>query len=99
MDALLVPKWLYIFYEEIKDKIEVSDPHFSKILQMNSSKDRIRSSDFYCEYHGHKVEHLEKLLPLLRSSNDCLIWTSGDSSLDNKYWWVPSSKELDAMLI
>mmetsp|Transcript_7332 Transcript_7332/g.11029 ORF Transcript_7332/g.11029 Transcript_7332/m.11029 type:complete len:208 (+) Transcript_7332:98-721(+) len=52
-----------------------------------NSNDRIRSSDFYGEYHGHKVEHLEKLLPLLRSSSDCLIWTSGDSSLDNKYWF------------
>jgi hypothetical protein len=43
-------------------------------------------TDFYGEYHGHKVEHLEKLLPNLRSSSDALIWTCGDSSLDNKYW-------------
>lgn len=73
---------------EIKDKRQdrvFRSSVLVNFVQMNSN-DRIRSSDFYGEYHGHKVEHLEKLLPLLRSSYDCLIWTSGDSSLDNKYW-------------
>jgi hypothetical protein len=42
---------------------------------------------FYSEYHGHKVEHLKALYPALRESSDSLIWTAGDSSLDNKYWF------------
>jgi hypothetical protein len=43
-------------------------------------------NSFYCEFHGHKIEHLEILLPLLRADCDHLIWTAGDSSLDNKFW-------------
>eukprot|EP00956_Cyclotella_meneghiniana_P003260 scaffold3951_cov69-Cyclotella_meneghiniana.AAC.23 len=48
---------------------------------------KIPSSQYYNEYHGHKVEHLEKIYPLLRDTSDALIWTAGDSSLDNKYWF------------
>ena len=47
----------------------------------------IDATDFYGEYHGHKVSHLKKLLPVLRESSDRLIWLAGDSSLDNKYWF------------
>jgi len=49
--------------------------------------DSIESSSYYGEYHGHKINHLKKILPLLRAENDQLIWTAGDSSLDNKYWY------------
>lgn len=64
---------------------------------------KVDASRFYGEYHGHLVEHLEVLLPALREStnnesttessshsnseNAPLIWTAGDSSLDNKYWF------------
>ena len=47
----------------------------------------IPAREFYAEYHGHPVPHLRTLLPALRSSSDALIWTAGDSSLDNKYWF------------
>jgi len=46
----------------------------------------VDANDFYNEFHGHKVKHLEKLLPEVRASSDGVIWTAGDSSLDNKYW-------------
>ena len=49
--------------------------------------EKISSSDFYGEYYGHKVKHLQALYPGLRQSCDSLIWTAGDSSLDNKYWF------------
>lgn len=48
---------------------------------------KISSTSFYGEYHGHKLRHLDTLYPLLRDSSDALIWTAGDSSLDNKYWF------------
>lgn len=60
---------------------------------------KIRSSRFYGEYHGHRVEDLEVLHRALRptasssatasgsSNGNPLIWTAGDSSLDNKYWF------------
>ena len=49
--------------------------------------DKISFSKFYGEFHGHRVEDLEILLPRLRSASDSLIWAAGDSSLDNKYWF------------
>ena len=48
---------------------------------------KISSASFYNEYHGHKIEHLAILYPLLREQSDALLWTAGDSSLDNKYWF------------
>ncbi len=52
-----------------------------------NTTDIISSTAFYSEYHGHKVSHLQTLLPHLRNSSSSLIWTAGDSSLDNKYWF------------
>lgn len=46
--------------------------------------DKISSASFYGEYSGHRVEHLRKILPRLREASDRIIWTAGDSSLDNK---------------
>ena len=43
---------------------------------------------FYSEYHGHQIDDLRVLYPRLRDSCDSLIWTAGDSSLDNKYWFA-----------
>ena len=51
------------------------------------NKDVISSAEFYSEFHGHKLSHLQTLLPHLRNSSSNLIWTAGDSSLDNKYWF------------
>ena len=51
------------------------------------STNKVDASRFYSEYHGHLVKHLKILLPALRESSDSLIWTAGDSSLDNKYWF------------
>lgn len=51
-------------------------------------KDEVNFQDYYGEWHGHKVKHLNKIYPKLRASSDKLIFTCGDSSLDNKYWYV-----------
>lgn len=53
----------------------------------NNRTTKINSVHFYREYSGHRVEHLKQLLPHLRAASDRLIWTAGDSSLDNKYWF------------
>jgi len=48
----------------------------------------VRAHDFYGEYHGHIVEHLRPLLQTMRMDpKKRIIWTAGDSSLDNKYWF------------
>jgi hypothetical protein len=54
------------------------------------------SRNFYREFHGHKVSHLKKVLPALRSSSDAIIWLAGDSSLDNKYWFSTSRPAVGA---
>ena len=46
----------------------------------------VPQSAYYEEFHGHQVEHLDKILPCLRKRNKSIIFTAGDSSLDNKYW-------------
>lgn len=54
----------------------------------SSSNRKVNASAFYNEYHGHKVKHLEILYPSLRDQNpEGIVWTAGDSSLDNKYWF------------
>lgn len=52
-----------------------------------TARRKIPAKYFYREFRGHRVDHLERLLPHLRASSDALIWTAGDSSLDNKYWF------------
>ncbi|KAL7568757.1 hypothetical protein ACA910_021749 [Epithemia clementina (nom. ined.)] len=47
----------------------------------------VNANSFYSEFRGHKVKHLRKILPNLRASTNRIIWTAGDSSLDNKYWF------------
>jgi hypothetical protein len=47
----------------------------------------ISSREYYAEYSGHKVHHLQIVHDALRASTDRIIWTAGDSSLDNKYWF------------
>lgn len=50
--------------------------------------EEISSNQFYNEYHGHRVEDLEKLYCHLREINSSsLIFLAGDSSLDNKHWF------------
>jgi hypothetical protein len=51
------------------------------------SDEKIDSQAYYIEYSGHRVAHLKHLLPHLRASSNHLVWTAGDSSLDNKYWF------------
>ena len=42
---------------------------------------------FYSEYHGHTIDHLERLVEddHLPAGRNC-IYLVGDSTLDNKYW-------------
>lgn len=56
-------------------------------MSKGDGSSKISSRDFYETYSGHKVSHLKNLLPVLRASSDRIIWTAGDSSLDNKYWF------------
>ncbi len=49
---------------------------------------KINSINFYNEYHGHKICHLQTILDSLKQINPHrnYIYLAGDSSLDNKYW-------------
>jgi hypothetical protein len=71
-----------------------TSPHYDTTMSSSTGRrrpldvnDKVSSSRFYGEYHGHPVPDLEILLPQLRSSSDSILWTAGDSSLDNKYWF------------
>eukprot|EP00322_Chrysochromulina_rotalis_P028767 CAMPEP_0115865000 /NCGR_PEP_ID=MMETSP0287-20121206/19490_1 /TAXON_ID=412157 /ORGANISM="Chrysochromulina rotalis, Strain UIO044" /LENGTH=327 /DNA_ID=CAMNT_0003319487 /DNA_START=62 /DNA_END=1045 /DNA_ORIENTATION=+ len=45
----------------------------------------LSSSEYYEEYHGHKVEHLETIVATVPRGRG-VIYLVGDSTLDNKYW-------------
>lgn len=47
----------------------------------------IQAKKYYAEYHGHRVDHLEKVEKALRPRN--IVFLAGDSSLDNKHWLFP----------
>jgi hypothetical protein len=54
----------------------------------------VESARFYAEFRGHLVQHLTIVLDNLRKDEEAggrreggsLLWTAGDSSLDNKFW-------------
>lgn len=49
--------------------------------------DKINSYNFYNEYRGHKISHLNTLLHGLKQIGiKNYIYLAGDSSLDNKFW-------------
>jgi hypothetical protein len=58
-------------------------------MNSNGSPTKISARDFYTEFRGHRVDHLEVLLAHVRDSFESvsILWTAGDSSLDNKYWF------------
>lgn len=64
--------------------------------QPDAPSSQITPDSFYGEFHGHKVRHLESVLPSLRTSSEALIWTAGDSSLDNKYWFFDTAPAVGA---
>lgn len=49
---------------------------------------KLSTTEFYNEYHGHKIIHLKTLLNCLKYLNPQknYIYLAGDSSLDNKHW-------------
>ncbi|CAJ1954441.1 unnamed protein product [Cylindrotheca closterium] len=68
----------------------INDFYFDRMNKVNAS-------DFYAEYHGHKVQHLKVVYSCLRKETEQgLIWTAGDSSLDNKYWFRDSRPAVGA---
>ena len=56
-------------------------------MSSNSDNAKVSARRFYGEYHGHQIRDLQILYPRLRENCDSLLWTAGDSSLDNKYWF------------
>ena len=57
----------------------------------------VSASAYYGEYHGHLPDHLARVHEALRAHppNTRLIFTAGDSSLDNKYWFNDTSPAVD----
>ena len=50
----------------------------------------VHSHSYYGEYFGHPVRDLEEVVETLRAQGKHLVWTAGDSSLDNKVWFNES---------
>ena len=94
----------------IKDFIDITEPPESvssagKIcvddnnitMKIHSKSKKIKSGQFYKEYHSHKIKHLIAIKQQLTKLNDkgketTFIYLMGDSSLDNKHWFFDSNK-------
>ncbi len=49
--------------------------------------DRVRARDYYVEYHGHRIPHLQSVRSsLVKNGCKSFIYLAGDSTLDNKHW-------------
>lgn len=46
----------------------------------------IHTEDFYNNYFGHNIDHLQLLINYFRRENKNIIFLAGDSTLDNKHW-------------
>jgi hypothetical protein len=58
--------------------------------------EKINARNFYAEYHGHRLDDLEKLHHHLRGDiNRSLVFLSGDSSLDNKHWFQQTDNSIN----
>lgn len=60
----------------------------------------LSARSYYNEYHGHRVPHLVAVFAALKRydapRDTPIIWTAGDSSLDNKYWFGQTGDALEA---
>jgi len=54
----------------------------------STSEDRISSKRYYETYRGHPIDNLAKVLTYFKTLDKPLMYLAGDSSLDNKYWFL-----------
>ena len=54
---------------------------------ISNKMNQISFNKFYDEYHGHRYDDLNEILPSLKTGNRNCIYLAGDSSLDNKFWF------------
>jgi len=66
-----------------------TDLDLPEIKSPSNGEDKLDATAYYKTYHGHEVEHLEKVYKSLKR-NGCtnFIFYAGDSSLDNKHWFT-----------
>ncbi len=62
-----------------------------KNSSVNSTMTHVSTHRWYNEYHGHRVEDLNRVHQVLREKSESIVFLAGDSSLDNKYWLLTSN--------
>lgn len=80
------------YYNTDADKTQYSttNPNYDNNI------DSLTTRDYYSEYHGHLIPHLQHVVNELKNKNDNnnprpTIYLIGDSSMDNKYW-LPNNR-------
>lgn len=64
----------------------------NKVNSSSGGGNGVSSADFYGEYHGHTIPHLETVHSSLNSEKRACCYLVGDSTMDNKYWLNSGSK-------
>jgi len=56
-------------------------------MAASSGEGLLRTGEYYANYHGHQLDHLELVLNGLKENgHTSVVYLAGDSSLDNKHW-------------
>ena len=66
------------------------DPLTCRTAELRQCDMTVDAPSYYSEYFGHPVRDLEEVVQSLRAQGKRLVWTAGDSSLDNKVWFNES---------
>ena len=83
--------------------IESSEPNIADSIvgtssnrdSMQNSVNKVSSTAFYEEYHGHTSYDLEVVHRRLRTMHSGLVFLAGDSSLDNKVWFREQARSVN----
>ena len=58
----------------------------------------VAANEYYAEYHGHRLPHLEQVYSSIRPCSKQIVWLAGDSSLDNKHWLYEDGDKINSSL-
>jgi len=59
---------------------------YDQEVMYDDSLETVHPQNFYHNYFGHDLGHLERVRLRLRAKHHTPVWLAGDSSLDNKHW-------------
>jgi len=99
--ALVIESFIK-WYQEISQKPKIvltsestDEIPKKKIVEAHApEKKKLNTNNFYSNYFGHKIDHLETLYNHIKETypKKKIVWLAGDSTMDNKHFIADFSK-------